>query len=61
MKVVIIVEDSLPNRYVGKQHTPALWELITRYGGWSEQGGCHICDRRRCAGAPDFYQPKLER
>ena len=42
MKVVIIVEDSLPNRYVGKQHTPALWELITRYGGWSEQGGCSV-------------------
>ncbi len=39
MKVVVVVEDSLPNRYVGKQHTPQLWNLITRYGGWSEQGG----------------------
>ncbi len=39
MKVVIVVEDSLPNRFVGKQHTPVLWNLITSHGGWSEQGG----------------------
>lgn len=49
MKVVVVVEDSLPSCYVGKQHTTQLWQLITRSGGWNEQGGhplvpkfCHV-------------------
>ncbi len=39
MKVVVVVQDSLPNSCVGKDTTPTLWRLIGGSGGWCRQGG----------------------
>ena len=38
MRVVLVVEDSLPNRHVGAATTPTLWSLIAE-GGWHAAGG----------------------
>lgn len=38
MKVTFVIEDAMPNRWVGPDITPHLWGLIAS-GGWCEQGG----------------------
>ncbi|MEM7256910.1 MAG: alkaline phosphatase family protein [Pseudomonadota bacterium] len=42
MKVVMVVQDSLPNRCVGADTTPELWRLINNGGGWCRAGGCSV-------------------
>lgn len=41
MRVVFLIEDSLPNRVVGPELTPTLWSLIER-GGWHPDGGVSV-------------------
>lgn len=41
MRVVFVVEDSLPNRRVSKELTPTLWSLIAD-GGWHPEGGLSV-------------------
>jgi len=41
MRVVFLVEDSLPNRFVGPDLTPTLWSLIGE-GGWHPDGGTSV-------------------
>jgi len=39
VRVVFLIEDSLPNGRVGPEHMPNLWNLITEGGGWAPGGG----------------------
>lgn len=41
MRVVFLVEDSLPNGRVGPELTPTLWSLIEE-GGWHPDGGISV-------------------
>lgn len=41
MRVVFLIEDSLPNRCVGPELTPTLWSLIGD-GGWHPDGGISV-------------------
>lgn len=38
MKIVMVVQDSLPNRTVSEETTPELWRLISNGGGWCRAG-----------------------
>lgn len=40
IRVVFLIQDSLPNDMVGPEHTPTLWDLISGTdGGWNPDGG----------------------
>lgn len=41
MRVVFLIEDSLPNGRVGPDLTPTLWSLIEQ-GGWHPDGGISV-------------------
>lgn len=41
MRVVFLIEDSLPNSMVGPESTPTLWSLIGE-GGWHPDGGVSV-------------------
>lgn len=41
MRVVFLIEDSLPNGMVGPELTPTLWSLIGQ-GGWHPDGGVSV-------------------
>ncbi|MGI9606308.1 MAG: alkaline phosphatase family protein [Acidimicrobiales bacterium] len=41
MRVVFLIEDSLPNGAVGPELTPTLWSLIEQ-GGWAPGGGTSV-------------------
>ena len=41
MRVVFLIEDSLPNGRVGPELTPTLWSLIGE-GGWHPDGGISV-------------------
>lgn len=41
MRVVFLIEDSLPNGRVGPELTPTLWSLISQ-GGWHAAGGVSV-------------------
>lgn len=41
LRVVFVVEDSLPNGRVGPELTPTLWSLIEQ-GGWHPEGGVSV-------------------
>lgn len=41
MRVVFLIEDSLPNDRVGPELTPTLWSLIEQ-GGWHPDGGISV-------------------
>lgn len=41
MRVVFLIEDSLPNGRVGPELTPTLWSLIGE-GGWHPDGGVSV-------------------
>lgn len=41
IRVVFLIEDSLPNGRVGQELTPTLWSLIEQ-GGWHSEGGVSV-------------------
>ena len=52
MRVVFLIEDSLPNDRVGPELTPTLWSLIEQ-GGWHPGAAAprHACDRMEGSGS----------